>query len=470
MEIEGGEQEILLNNEAIILSSGGGNVDDVFVNGISVVENKIADIKLKTINNQAIEGTGNIQIDSLTDYNELENKPQINGNILSGDKSGGDLGLQNYTDNDLSTTNKTIVGAINEVDNIAKGANQALSFSNYGAMITEFNSAPVDKYKVGQNIYVLTLDVPDLWVSSVEDTSVTYTYTTDAAFISALNTNGYVQVGYYKLSALETQEVDLTDYVSKSGLLQSTGTAIDNAMSQNAVTTVLNGKADISVVQTIHYRTSDPTTSSIGKVGDLWVNVGTSQYKGSVYYCSAVTAQGTTPETYTYTWTFINQLITTSPYRGIALQSGGMAVLAKPTDAQIDNRNDNSDFSNTTAVVLSKIDYAVKKSITTSNQTLTDIEKANAQSWLGITPTEENYTIATTDWSALSNSSPYTYSATVTATYTIGNDTEVGIINDQPVLFANYGFVVGEVSGQSITIYSIDEPDASVTLSVGYRR
>ena len=63
---------------------------------------------------------------------------------------------------------------------------------------------------------IITLQVPDLWISGIESTSQTYTYTTDEAFTTELNTNGYVQVGYYKLSALETQKVDLTDYVKNT--------------------------------------------------------------------------------------------------------------------------------------------------------------------------------------------------------------------------------------------------------------
>lgn len=121
---------------------------------------------------------------------------------------------QNVEDNSLDTTSKTIVGAINEVNSIAKGSNQALSFANYSTMITEFNSLAGDEYNVGQNIMVVTLEVPDLWISGIESTSSTYTYTTDEAFTTALATNGYVQVGYYKLSALETQKVDLTNYVT----------------------------------------------------------------------------------------------------------------------------------------------------------------------------------------------------------------------------------------------------------------
>lgn len=129
---------------------------------------------------------------------------------------------QNITDNTLETNSKTVPGAINEVNSVAKGANQALSFANYSAMITEFNSLTGDEYSVGQNIMVVTLEVPDLWISGIESTSSTYTYTTDEAFITAMATNGYVQVGYYKLSALETQKVDLTNYVTNTDYASNT--------------------------------------------------------------------------------------------------------------------------------------------------------------------------------------------------------------------------------------------------------
>ena len=140
-------------------------------------------------------------------------------------------GKQDITDNNLTTTNKTVTGAINEVDSIAKGANQAVGYLNYSTMITAINALDDDVYNIGQNIYIVTLEVPDLWVSSVESTSSTYTYTTDAAFISALETNGYVQVGYYKLSALETQKVDLTNYVTFDDYATSTtpGVVITNS-------------------------------------------------------------------------------------------------------------------------------------------------------------------------------------------------------------------------------------------------
>ena len=117
---------------------------------------------------------------------------------------------------DLQPTITAIQNTANTAESIARGANQSLSFSNYQAMITAFNSLANNVYNVGQNVMIITLNVPDLWISSIESTSQTYTYTTDEAFTTALETNGYVQVGYYRLSALETQKVDLTNHYTKS--------------------------------------------------------------------------------------------------------------------------------------------------------------------------------------------------------------------------------------------------------------
>lgn len=140
-------------------------------------------------------------------------------------------GKQDIIDNTLTTNNKTVPTAINEVNSIAKGANQALSYSNYQTMITAFNSQENNVYNVGQNVMIVTLEVPDLWISGIESTSSTYTYTTDSAFTTELATNGYVQVGYYKLSALETQKVDLTNYVQFTDYASTTKAGVVKARS-----------------------------------------------------------------------------------------------------------------------------------------------------------------------------------------------------------------------------------------------
>ena len=92
--------------------------------------------------------------------------------------------------------------------------------------------------------------------------------------------------------------------------------------------------------------------------------------------------------------------------------------------------------------------------------------KSNSSKAVGTT---ETYTIATSSWTALASSDPYTYSATVTATTTIGASTIVHLLNDQAVLFAKYGFAVASVSGQVVAIYSVGQPDSSVTLKINYK-
>ena len=171
---------------------------------------------------------------------------------------------QNTEDNSLDTTSKTVVGAINEVNSIAKGANQALSYASYSAMVTAFNSLDGDEYNVGQNVYVVTTEVPDLWVSSVESTSSTYAYVDDATVINDLETNGYIQVGYYKLSMLETQKVDLTNYVTNTDYASSSTAGVIKVTTANAAGVSSIGTIYPSVLSYLQY-TSGGDWMFIGK-------------------------------------------------------------------------------------------------------------------------------------------------------------------------------------------------------------
>lgn len=154
---------------------------------------------------------------------------------------------QDSTDNGLNTTNKTISGAINEINSIAKGANQAIGFDTYEAMVSGLNGASNAVYRLGQSIYITTLGIPDLWVSSVEETAVMYEYTSDADFIATLGLNGFVQVGYYKLSALETQKVDLTNYVKNTDYATASTVGLVKANGSSGIT--VNSAGNISTVK-----------------------------------------------------------------------------------------------------------------------------------------------------------------------------------------------------------------------------
>lgn len=76
---------------------------------------------------------------------------------------------------------------------------------------------------------------------------------------------------------------------------------------------------------------------------------------------------------------------------------------------------------------------------------------------------KEEHTI--TSWTIDSTISPYTYTASVTITTTITDTTSIELVNNQPILFATYGFAAVEDSGQVITVYSIGEPTDDVTLT-----
>lgn len=69
-------------------------------------------------------------------------------------------------------------------------------------------------------------------------------------------------------------------------------------------------------------------------------------------------------------------------------------------------------------------------------------------------------------WTADNTIAPYTYKGTATLTTTLANDTIVELINDNPVLFATYGFAIGNITGQVATIYSVGQPSSSVLLKI----
>lgn len=167
------------------------------------LNNKVDKVQGKELSSNDFTDTLKEKLEGLENYDDTEIKEDISGK-------------QDITDNTLTTINKTVPTAINEVNSIAKLANQAKSYSTYQAFINYLNTAEKTEFIPGQSFMIQTKLVPDLWVYSVENTSVQYTYTTDEDFITYTNQATGGQVGYYKLAQLETQKVDLTDYATKT--------------------------------------------------------------------------------------------------------------------------------------------------------------------------------------------------------------------------------------------------------------
>lgn len=168
----------------------------------------------------------NAQQAALDEINEQITKTQTD--VLNINKSSLGLGSVDNTadiDKPISRAQQEVLSEVDsqisqlktELDSvglIAKGAGQCVSFDNYEEFVYAFNSYDKNKYNKGQDVRIVTVNVPDLWVAYVENENVEYTFINDESLVEDLETNGYIQVGYYKLGMLETQKVDLTNHVT----------------------------------------------------------------------------------------------------------------------------------------------------------------------------------------------------------------------------------------------------------------
>lgn len=120
----------------------------------------------------------------------------------------------------IDTSGLATKAELREVESIAKGANQAICFDNYDQMVEHFRNAPAHKYNNGQNIMIVDLNVPDLWVSlafNESDYYSFYDYQIEDIAKDVIE-YGFIYIGHYRLSALETQKVDLAEYVTTEEL------------------------------------------------------------------------------------------------------------------------------------------------------------------------------------------------------------------------------------------------------------
>ena len=152
-------------------------------------------------------------ISASSNYEEVTNKPSINSVELLGNKTHTDLGLQPAGDYALNSRVNELEDKIDDIDAIQKQSAQAIGYNSYQHMIGILNGAEKEEYIVGQSIFIKTDGVPDVWVFAVNEESITYTYSSDSAVQQALASATGLRVGYYTLAPLETEKVDLTNYV-----------------------------------------------------------------------------------------------------------------------------------------------------------------------------------------------------------------------------------------------------------------
>lgn len=171
---------------------------------------------------------------------------------------------------DIRSSVTTAQNTADEAKSIAQGRARAVSFDTVSAMATALNSAAKTDYKVGDNLFIKALNVPDYWISKVNDSK----------------SGDY---GYFEISPLETQSVDLSGYQTKTdntlsttsktvvGAIAEVKATADQAASdasaawglaQNAagdISDVLSGTKKAAKATTADSATSATTATSAGK-------------------------------------------------------------------------------------------------------------------------------------------------------------------------------------------------------------
>lgn len=186
-----------------------GKVDDVQdVNGASIVKNKIAKLS------KAAVGLGNV--DNTADANKSVKHATSADSATTATSAttanSATKATQDASGNVITNTYATKT----ELQNGLAGKAQSKTYNNYQAFVTAVNAMNNTALKVGDNVFIVTQGVPDMWVSAVNSSSATYTYTSDSAIVTALGSANGLTVGYYVFRELETEKVDLTAYQTKT--------------------------------------------------------------------------------------------------------------------------------------------------------------------------------------------------------------------------------------------------------------
>jgi hypothetical protein len=166
---------------------------------------------------------------------------------------------------DIRTAVTNAQNKANSAYALAEGRAKAISFDTIAAMTTALKAAAKTDYKVGDNIFIKALDTPDYWVSKVLDN----------------NTGTY---GYFEISALESQKVDLAAYQTKTdntlattaktvvGAIGEVKTTADAAKSQSntnvtEIANIKNGTTKVGAATKADKATSADTATSATSAG-----------------------------------------------------------------------------------------------------------------------------------------------------------------------------------------------------------
>lgn len=208
------------------------------------------------------------------------------------------------------------------IEGLINGASGAVSYPNYEFLIDAFNLLDRTTYPVGQSIYIETLNVPDLWIYAVEETSEPFEYTDDELIQSLLKYDGSFKVGFYRLAALETGKINLEDYVTLDTEQTISG-------DKNYVGELRYNGMDVATIDDINAVTLD-SLSFQTTAGELIYANEKAYYQGQFTY---TTKKSATPVSIDGT------LVLPVKGDGVTISSDGNALLIKAVIPEVDTSN-----------------------------------------------------------------------------------------------------------------------------------
>ena len=215
------------------------HVKNITQNNINTWNNKqnalISGTNIKTINEQSILGSGNLEIEGVTNYSELSNKPKINNVELNGNKTSSDLGLQpagNY-----------ITKAVNDLENYYKKT-ETFTKQEVNDLISAISTLDLQ--------VVQTLPTQDISTTTIYLVPKTTTETNDIYDEYIYVSNAWEHIG--------STQADLTNYVENTDYANNTTAGVIRTSTNYGTTVSGSGVINASTLSYEAYTGANNTT------------------------------------------------------------------------------------------------------------------------------------------------------------------------------------------------------------------
>lgn len=149
---------------------------------------------------------------------------KINGYVIKDEEARGAAAAAHQAANEAMVAAGVAQGRAEEAYALAEGRSKALVYGTFGelgnalyAMHPETSAGDInenDWIPIGTQLLIEEIDVPDYWVSGYLDTKKPFTTTGGGEPVAGEDT---YEIGYYKISMLESEKVDLSGYATKTG-------------------------------------------------------------------------------------------------------------------------------------------------------------------------------------------------------------------------------------------------------------